>query len=85
MNIIATCIVYICRYDTVGVHLLRRDGSATDTSGYNKLQYEGYDGDDPRIVSWMEDLQSATNSLESRMISLERFHKQTAQSTELKK
>ena len=77
--------IYTCRYDTVGIHLLRRDGSATDASGYNKLQYEGYDGGDPRIVSWVEDLQSTTNSLESRMISLEHSHKQTAQSTELKK
>ena len=64
---------------------MKRGGSATDVSGYNKLQYEGYDGGDPRIVSWMEDLQSATNSLENRLITLERFHKQTAQSTEIKK
>ena len=74
-----------CRYDTVGVHLLRRDGSSTDATGYNKLQYDGYDGGDPRIVSWMEDLQSATNSLESRLVSLEHFHKQMIQSTEMKK
>ena len=64
---------------------MKRDGSAIDASGYNKLQYEGYDSGDPRIVSWMEDLQSATNSLESRLMSLERFHKQKAHSTEIKK
>jgi hypothetical protein len=70
-----------CRYDTVGIHLLKRANTAAD---YNKLQYEGYDGGDPRIVSWMEDIQSATNSLENRVVSLECFHKKEAQSTEIK-
>lgn len=76
------------RYDTVGTHLLRRRGSDTDASGYNRLQYDGYDGSDggdPRIMSWMEDLQCATNTIEDRLISLERSRKQTAESNEMRK
>ena len=74
---------YLCRYDTVGVHLIRR-GDNSDATGYNKLHYDGYDGsDDPRIMSWMEDLQSASNNIESRLISLERSQKQTTESTEM--
>lgn len=72
--------------------MLRRGGADGDLTGYNKLHYDGYDGSeggDPRILPWMEDLQSATNNIESRLLSLERTHNnvimKTAESSEMTK
>lgn len=69
--------------------MLRRGGAGRDPSGYNKLQNDSYDASDdggsPRILSWVEDLQSATNNIESRLKSLEHVHMKSIESTEMTK
>lgn len=74
------------RYDTVGTHLLSGDCLAADASDHDIIQYEGVDTtSDPRIIPWLEELQSATTSIESRLASLESCYKQTKESMEIKK
>ena len=61
--------------------MLRKEVIGNET---DKLHFDPSDGGDPRDMSWMEDLQLATNKLESRITSLEYFQKNTVESTEIK-
>ena len=77
-------LICACSYDTVGAHLLRRG----DSNSYSKLQQDrcdGSDGGDPRILSWMEDLQSTINTIESRLMSLERSQRQKAELADMRR
>ena len=66
-------------YATVGFH--RQKSRNGRDSGYDRVGYDRASHEDPTISCWLEDLQSATQALEGRLISLE--HNQ--QSTELTK
>ena len=70
-------------YDTIGAHLMRKRGVDNETSSFTTVQYDTSESGDPRIVSWMEDLQTTTNTLESRLTSLEHSHKNAKDSNEL--
>lgn len=75
---------YFFSYDTIGAHLLRKEVAGGDTSEHNKLHSDTSDSGDPRVMSWMEDLQLATNKLETRIASLEQLQKNTVELTEMK-
>ena len=67
-------------YDTVGIK--RQASSHKSSAGYDRVGDKGESqGGDPRLSCWLEDLQSSTHALDSRLRSLEYSH----QSTELTK
>ncbi len=75
--------MHALRYDTVGLHLLNENTQRGGRYG----QHDSYDdmfasGGDPRLVSWMEDLQAATTGIEDRILSMEtNMHKSTPEIT----
>ena len=65
-------------YDTVGIK--RQSSSHRDSTGYDRVGDRGESQGDPRLSCWLEDLQSSTHALDSRLRSLEYSHTSTEMS-----
>ncbi len=63
----------LCRYDTVGLHLLNQTKSVGGGGRRDNNRYDDMfqDGGDPRVTSWLEDLETSNRGLGERLSALE--------------